>query len=188
MIRSEANIFSPGSVIPANPLAVDLSERPLVEEYLMTFGWQRGVGLLLLGSAGCGKTTLGLSVLKQIHRQTPMEMIYWNEYDFLADLRNLWRLEEMTQKFARDDSLWSEYTEWERSYWDLKEAPFLFLDHLCRAYTPMQMYEVENLLRLRESKGLPTLVACQTGLWENAPFGLTSVVERNSLIVRLESV
>lgn len=187
MIHLEGNIFMPGSEIPTQAAEVNLSENPLIQEYLLSAGWERGVGLLLLGPPGSGKTSFGMTALRAIHSVQPVEMIYWNEYDFLADLRNLWRLEEMTQKYSRDDALWGEYTEWERTFWSLKEAPFLFLDHVCRGYTPMQTYEVENLLRLRESKGLPTVVACQTSLWENAPFGVTSVVERNSMKIRLES-
>jgi hypothetical protein len=114
------------------------------------------------------------------------EMFYWTESDFLSDLRNMWRMEEMTQKYARDDALWKEYTDWERMYWSMKECPFLFLDDVGRGYTPMHTYEVENLLRLREAKRLPNVVACQTGLWDNLPSGFRSVIERNSMTVRLE--
>lgn len=187
MIHLEANLFCVGSEIPTGLPDVEFSDNPLVVEYLLSAGWESGVGLLLLGPSGSGKTTLGLSILKSIHSVFSGEMIYWNEHDFLSDLRNLWRLEDMTQKFSRDDVLWSEYMDWERSFWALKTAPFLFFDHACRGYTPMHTYEVENLLRLRESKSLPTILASQDGLWENAPFGLTSVVERNSMKIRLKA-
>lgn len=186
MIHLDSNIFAPGSEIPVNLVSPDFSDTPLVEEYLLSAGWERGVGLLLLGPSGSGKTTLGMAVLKAIHSLYPVEMIYWNEHDFLADLRNLWRMEDMTQKFARDDVLWAEYMDWERTFWTMKTAPFLFFDHACRGYTPMHNYEVENMLRLRESQSLPTIVASQDGLWDNAPFGLTSVIERNSLKIRLK--
>ena len=93
----------------------------------------------------------------------------------------------MTQKYARDDALWKEYTEWERSFWNMKESPFLFLDDVGRGYTPMQTYEVENLLRLRENKRLPNVISCQSGLWDNLPLGFRSVVERNSMTIRLDA-
>lgn len=184
MIRSGENKFTPGSIIPKNAVDVDLSENFLLEEYLLSAGWEQGIGLLILGNAGSGKTSTGLTVIKHIRKIFHSEMIYWTEHDFLSDLRNLWRMEEMTQKYSRDDALWDEYTEWERDFWDLKEAPFLFLDDVCRGYSPMHTYEVENLLRLRENKQLTTFVAAQIGLWENAPTGLTSVVERNSMVIR----
>jgi DNA replication protein DnaC len=186
MIRSGENQFVPGSNIPSVSSNVDVYDNDLLNEYLLSAGWQRGVGLLFIGAAGCGKTTTGISVLKEIHRVHTVEMFYWTEYDYLSDLRNLWRMEEMTQKYSRDDALWKEYTEWERVFWNMKESPFLFLDDVGRGYTPMHTYEVENLLRLRESKSLPTVVSCQTGLWDNLPSGFKSVVERNSMVVRLD--
>lgn len=185
MIRSQENQFFPGSNIPTNLIDVKLPD--MVEEYLLTSGWTKGMGILLIGTAGCGKTTTGISILKKIHRVASTEMIYWTEYDFLADLRNLWRMEEMTQKFARDDSLWKEYTEWEGTFWGMKESPFLFLDDIGRGYTPMQNYEVENLLRFRETRGLPNITACQSGLWDNMPSGFKSVLERTSMTVRLDA-
>lgn len=187
MIRSGDNQFVPGSPIPSTGSHIDVFENPLLEEYLLSAGWERGVGVLFLGSAGCGKSSSGISLLKEVHKVYPTEMFYWTEYDFLADLRNLWRMEEMTQKYSRDDALWKEYMDWERIFWNMKEAPFLFLDDAGRGYTPMQTYEVENLLRLREAKSLPSIVACQTGLWDNLPNGFKSVLERNNLIVRLDA-
>ena len=184
MIRGPEGMFSPGSVITKTPI-VDVSGNDMVQEYLLSAAWERGEGVLLLGFAGVGKTVLGITILHEISKVFPAEMIYWTEQDFLSDLRYLWRLEEMTQKFSRDDALWKDYTEWERTFWDMKEAPFLFLDDVCRGYSPMHSYEVENLLRLRESKGLPTVVASQTIYWENAAPGLTSVVERHSMIIRV---
>lgn len=186
MIRSGENQFVPGSSIPVNSYAVDVFKNSLLEEYLLSAGWNLGVGVLLLGTAGCGKTSTGIALLKEIHKVHTSEMFYWTEHDFLSDLRNLWRMEEMTQKYSRDDALWKEYMDWERVFWNMKEAPFLFLDDAGRGYTPMQMYEVENLLRLRETKSLPSVVACQTGLWDNLPMGFKSVLERNSLTVRLD--
>jgi hypothetical protein len=186
MIRSPEGQFSPGSPVPYS-YPVNLSENFMVQEYLLSAAWENGGGILLLGFAGTGKTVTGIAILRELAKVSPLEMIYWTEHDFLADLRNLWRLEEMTQKFSRDDALWADYVAWERAFWDLKEAPFLFLDDACRGYTPMQYYEVENLLRLREAKSLPTIVASQSLQWENAAPGLTSVVERNSLIIRVDS-
>lgn len=186
MIRSGENQFIPGSSIPKTA-SIDISSNALIEEYLLSSGWENGIGILMLGTAGCGKTTTGIEILKQIHKVNRTEMFYWTEYDFLADLRNLWRMEEMTQKYARDDALWKEYTEWERSFWNMKESPFLFLDDVGRGYTPMQTYEVENLLRLRENKRLPNVIACQNGLWDNLPSGFRSVVERNSMTIRLDA-
>ena len=115
MIRSGENQFIPGSSIPKTT-GTDISDNALIQEYLLSSGWESGVGILLLGAAGCGKTTVGIEILKQIHKVHRTEMFYWTEYDFLADLRNLWRMEEMTQKYARDDALWKEYTEWAVSY------------------------------------------------------------------------
>lgn len=186
MIRTSEGRFIPGSPVPS-VRSIDSTDNPLVEEYLLSAAWESGEGLLLLGFAGSGKTTLGVAVLKEIAKVSPLEMIYWTEQDFLSDLRNLWRMEEMTQKFSRDDALWSDYTDWERTFWDYKEAPFLFLDDACRGYSAMHAYEVENLLRLRESKGLATIVASQNSLWENAAPGLTSVVERHSMIIRVDA-
>lgn len=182
MIRLGFNVFMPGSEIPMRKW--DRNEDILVRSYLDSGAWEQGRGVLLLGEPSSGKTTLGMHILRRISEVSPLEMIYWTEYDFLADLRNLWRLEEMTQKATRDDALWGDYLEWERSFWDLKEAPFLFLDDAGRGYTPFQNYEVENLLRLRETKAMPTIVASQTGLWENIPAGLRSVVERNSITIK----
>jgi hypothetical protein len=185
MIRSGDNNFVPGSSIPKTPPVV-INNNELISEYLISAGWESGIGLLILGTAGCGKTTTGIEILKNIHMLSRTEMFYWTESDFLSDLRNMWRMEEMTQKYARDDALWKEYTDWERMYWSMKECPFLFLDDVGRGYTPMHTYEVENLLRLREAKRLPNVVACQTGLWDNLPSGFRSVIERNSMTVRLE--
>lgn len=183
MIRTDDNQFIPGSVVPDVP-TMNVSDNDLVQEYLLSAAWEFGEGLLILGFAGTGKTTLGVSVLREIAKVSPLEMIYWTEHDFLADLRNLWRMEEMTQKYSRDDALWKEYTDWERTFWNLKESPFLFLDDLGRGYTAMHAYEVENLLRFRESKKLATVVASQSLQWENLSPGLKSVVERHSMIVR----
>jgi hypothetical protein len=188
MIRSGQNHFTPGSVIPKIANYPDPTTNELINEYLLSAAWESGEGLLLLGSAGSGKTTIGVATLRAIHRVSPLEMMYWTEQDFLSDLRNLWRMEELTQKVTRDDSLWREYMDWERNFWDLKESPFLFLDDVARGYSPMHIYETENLIRLREAKGLPTIVACQTGLWDNAPSGFTSVIERHSMTVLLDTV
>lgn len=186
MIRSGENQFVPGSVIP-RAHKIDVTENALLNEYLLSSGWEHGIGVLFLGAAGCGKTSMGISLLRAVHQVNEVEMFYWTEYDFLSDLRNLWRMEEMTQKYSRDDALWKEYTDWERSFWSMKEAPFLFLDDVGRGYTPMHTYEVENLIRLREAKRLPTIVSCQTSLWENLPVGFKSVLERNSMTVRLDA-
>ena len=186
MIRTDENLFIPGSSIPSVP-QISVVDNALVQEYLLSAAWESGEGLLLLGFAGSGKTTLGIAILREIAKVSPLEMIYWAESDFLADLRNLWRMEEMTQKFSRDDALWSDYTEWERSFWDMKESPFLFLDDACRGYTAMHAYEVESLLRFRENKGLATVVASQSMQWENAAPGLKSVVERHSMIIRTDA-
>lgn len=184
MIRTDDNQFIPGSVIPDIP-TVSLADNDLIQEYLLSASWEFGEGLLILGFAGTGKTTMGISVLREIAKVSPLEMIYWTEHDFLADLRNLWRMEEMTQKYSRDDALWKEYLDWERTFWNLKESPFLFLDEVGRGYTAMHTYEVENLLRFRESKKLATVVASQSLNWENLSPSLKSVVERHSMIVRL---
>lgn len=184
MIHVEYNLFVPGSVVPdLEPMSI--SDNDMVQEYLSSNAWDFGEGLLILGSAGSGKTTLGITVLREIAKVSPLEMIYWTEQDYLADLRNLWRMEEMTQRFSRDDALWEEYMEWERTFWSLKEAPFLFFDDACRGYTAMHFYEVENLMRFRESKKLATVVASQSLQWENISPGLQSVIERHSMIVRM---
>lgn len=186
MIRTDSNAFTPGSLAPSRKVKSDVSRLTQVQHYIGIRAWETGVGPVLVAPAGSGKTPAGISIMREIRRSHRLDFVYWTEHDFLADLRYLWRVEEMTQKHARDDSLWAEYLDWERAFWNLKECQFLFLDDVGRAYTPMQRYEVENLLRLRETKGLPTMVACQTGLWENLPSGLKSVISRNGLMLNVE--
>jgi hypothetical protein len=181
VIRLPDKTFVPGSLPAKNRVKTKVSETPIAREYINSKAWDQGLAPRLVAPSGSGKTSAGIDLLLEVNFASPTEIIYWTEYDYLSDLRNLWRMEDMTQKYARDDALWKEYLDWERSLWDLKECKFLFLDDVGRCYSPMQFYEVENLLRFREAKGLPTLVACQTGLWENLPSGMRSLIERNTI-------
>lgn len=188
MIRDETTGgFVPGTLPPTHLLDgrnVDIQKdfQPYLDKRL----WEAGTGVNLLGPAGSGKTTQGLTILRNIWDLDPMRQSYWTEQDFLSDLRNLWRLEEMTQKTVRDDVLWAEYVEWERTFWAIKEAPYLFLDDIGHAYTPMQWYEVENLVRSRYNKNLPTMYATTDLLVKTMPETMRSLVFRNVVTLTLE--
>jgi hypothetical protein len=66
----------------------------------------------------------------------------------------------------KDSALWAESLEWERTFWDYKESPILFLDDLAKVRTVNQRYEVEALLRTRKNMGLSTFVAATTDDWD----------------------
>jgi DNA replication protein DnaC len=141
----------------------------------------------LCGPPGSGKTSVGLQILHDIWDIEPLGQSYWTEQDFLADLRNLWRLEEMTQKSVRDDVLWGEYVEWERRFWAYKETSYLFLDDIGHCYTPMQWYEVEGLIRFRYNKHLPTMFGTTDSDLKTMPDRLKSLVFRNVVTITLEA-
>ena len=71
MIRNSEGRFIPGSAVPL-VREIDSTENVLVEEYLLSAAWESGEGLLLLGFAGCGKTTLGVAELKEIAKVSPL--------------------------------------------------------------------------------------------------------------------
>lgn len=171
-----------GTALPESVTYVDLGD-PTVSAYLDSRGWENGIGLLLLGEPGAGKTSLGLTVLRAIYRSTKQSVVYWNEHDYLADVRNLWRLEDMTKSLPRDDALWMDYVEWERALWAMKDAPVMFFDTVGRSYTPMQKYEVENLLRYRLDKCLATITAVDGVIFQGLSKAMESVLSRSALTV-----
>lgn len=188
MIRDQEGGFSPGTGLSTRYIdaAVDIIH-PEVQGFLDDRRWEHGGGLLIVGPDGCGKTMLGLSVLHQVFNLDPARSFqYWTEQDFLADLRSLWRYEEMSQRLTsrREDlGIWNEYAEWEREFWGLKEAGVLFFDDLGRSYSPMQWYETEGLLRFRTLRDLPTIMGVSTGRWDNTPSGMKSVMSRNATVL-----
>lgn len=174
-----------GSTIPTalkdGPLP-DLRGYSGVASYFTDQAWKHGSGALITGPPGSGKTRMGFALLKSVFNVEPIAQQYWTEHDFLTDLRVLWRYEDMV-KNDRSDGLWTEYTEWERAFWALKEYPFLFLDDVGRGYSAMQRYEVENLLRLRLNNGLPTVVAIDSSLLDNLTPQFKSLLIRNAVMV-----
>lgn len=157
-----------------------------IEGFLDGLLWKKGVSLFLIGPPGCGKTSLGLSVMQAAWRREAHMQAYWAESDYLTDVRALWRYEDLTAKITRDDALWAEYVDWEKSMWERKDRPHMFLDGTCRSYTAMQWYEVENLLQYREGKGLATMVAASGQRWDNAPSEIKSMVWRTNLVIEME--
>lgn len=174
-----------GTSLPENVAYLDLSDNPTIQAYLEGAGWENGVGLLLLGEPGCGKTSAGLTVLRSIYRATRQTVVYWHEHDFLADIRNLWRLEDMTKSLPRDDALWMDYVEWERAVWMMKDSPVMFLDTVGRSYTAMQKYEVENLLRYRLDRSLATISAVDGVVFQGMSKAMKSVLTRSGLTVMI---
>lgn len=188
MQRSD-NDWAVGSALPKNLTylsANDLDTYPLVRTYLEQQSWLNGVGLLILGDPGAGKTSLGATVLRNVYRTGTAAVTYWAEHDYLADLRNLWRLEDMTKSLPRDDALWMDYVNWERDLWAAKDSPVLFLDTVGRAYTPMQKYEIENLLRHRSDQSLPTIAAVDSVLYVSLSLAMQSLLTRSSLTVSVK--
>lgn len=186
MIRSSnirvPGVGVPGSVVPRVVSNTNILDSSAAQRYLESSLWEEGLGFRIVAAAGSGKTNACLELLRGVHKQNPsLHMSYWTEYDFLNDLKVLWRYEDLTSKHARDDALWAEYLEWDRSFTALKECPLLFLDDVGRGYTAMHLYEVESLLRLRMVKALPTVIAVQTDLWENLPHSLRSVISRSTI-------
>lgn len=185
MIHIEGNQFEPGSKVPKryeeSVPPVDNAATVILDEYLESKGWETGQGLTIFGSPGSGKTTIGMAALYGIFKATKSQGRYLTEADYLADLRRLWRMEEMATK-SRDDATWMEYMEWERLHLDIKEDKVLFLDDVGIGYTPMHRYEIEILVRGRNSAGLTTIVALDESLYENFSESLQNTLTKINMI------
>jgi hypothetical protein len=160
----------------------NLYERPALTPYFDAQLWKTGTGALITGPPGSGKTRTGVALLKAVYKVEPILQQYWTEHDFLADLRYLWRLEDLT-KNDRNEMLWMEYVEWEQAFWGFKQCPFLFLDNVGEGYTAMHRYEVMNLLRLRLDMALPTVVAVDSSQMESLTPQFKSLLIRSAVMV-----
>lgn len=190
MIRDhDAGGFQVGSLPPKMKLRGDSFDRftdddERVASYLDERLWEKGVGVTIVGPPASGRTSLGVLIIRALlNQQEPPSPVYWTEHDYLSDLRTLMRYEDMVAKLPRDDALWGEYVDWEQNFWRLKESPFLFVDDACRSYTPFQWYEMENLLRERDSRNLPTLVSVEAERWASAEGNVRSLLSKKAVLV-----
>lgn len=189
MIRVQHNEFTVGSLPPpvisrVGKMIMPSAAQKAIDTYVGNEAWVDGYNFLILGPPGCGKTSTGLYLMRSIVKagHDDLNIVYWTEADFHDDLRNLWRYESLVQKSVGDGPLWNEYTEWERSLWDLKEARLLFMDDVGRGHTPNQRYELESLLRRRRDMGLGTIVAAEQGAWGALPSTLTSLFNESQKV------
>lgn len=189
MIRDEDGVTHPGSFIPTHPLQYlkVSSVYPLPPEALSYFElevWKNGGGFLITGSSGSGKTTMGLALVRTFHHEAPeLESNYWSEADYFQDQRELWSRKDMAQRMTFDDTIWRDHLDWERQFLDLKESPILFVDNVGMGYTPSHTYELSNLLRSREDRGLVTIVGSTSTAWSSLPRATRALFERHTVTI-----
>jgi hypothetical protein len=178
VIWVEGNVFTPGSPLPKRIDTSSDAVPHLLTKWVEDGLWETGDNIFITGSGGKGKTTAGLRAMRQVYRQGMRDCCYLTAQDFLNDIKAQWRFEEISQKLPRDDAVWAECMEWEREMMAIKECGLLFLDDLDAVYTPMHFYEINGLLRTRDAKALPTIVACNSAALDNLSVGVSSVCSR----------
>jgi DNA replication protein DnaC len=184
VIHIQGNEFVPGSITPKFSPNVGTFDMPDyaqgdMDRYLAQRLWEDGKNFLIRGGPYTGKTAVGLYLMRLIYKAEPTltNMIYWNEADFIADMRNGWRYDKLVEGSPKDSGLWAESLEWERTFWEYKEAPILFMDDVGKAKTNNQRYELEVMLRRRKDMGYGTFVAMNDDDWVDAPKSLRSLFD-----------
>src|SRR6476660_6307763 len=126
-----------------------------LEEYCEDLRWKNAVPIAIIGKSASGKTGMLLALEIRIEASEPRSVGHWTEADYLADLRNLWRFENLTKNVNKaTDVLWDECLAWDKHMKRLVGLPVLGFDDV--GYTPNaeDQYRVETMLRGRQAAGL----------------------------------
>lgn len=186
MIRDDAGVTHPGSYLPVHPVEFVRTQGIVLpsqaEDYFDLEVWKSGGGFLIQGPVGSGKTTMGLAIITRFHVVAPhLKLEYWSEADFFQDQRELWSRKDMAQRMTFDDTVWKDHLDWERQFLDLKEADVLFVDNVGMGYTSSHTYELSNMLRSREDRGLVTIVGTNSTAWASLPKATRGLFERHTV-------
>lgn len=148
--------------------------------------------IVIIGPPGVGKSLSAMWLLAHINRAMPErhEAKQWErwyeERDFITDLKHFERLKDLTVRLPNDDGLWADYTAWDSGLLEHRTVNLLAMDDIGHGYTPYHAYEVEGLYRSREVLGLPTITTVQLEPFEIMTTSMKSVLTRNAIVVPLK--